>query len=144
MSGLAGCLGRVDGALHVARVVERIEDAENVHAVVGRACDKGFDHIVREVCVLHDVLSAKQHHVRCVFGQAFLSVSSRSKGNSSKKRRPESMVAPPHVSRAPKPPVVERSQTGSICPVVHAGGGETLMTVAQDVVVELDGFQGFT
>lgn len=53
-----------------------------------------------------------------VFGQAFFRASRRSKGNSPRKRRPASMVAPPQVSRAPKPIPSRSAQTGSIWVVV--------------------------
>ena len=52
-----------DGELHVAGVVQGIEDTEDIHAVFGGGIDKGLDNIVGEVGVLHDVLAAKQHHV---------------------------------------------------------------------------------
>jgi hypothetical protein len=65
----AMCLGtgsacRFDGALHVAGIIEGIENAENIHAVLGGAEDESFDYIVGEVGILHDVLPAEEHHVR--------------------------------------------------------------------------------
>ena len=52
-----------------------------------------------------------------VFGQAFFRASSLSKGNSPKKRRPASIVAPPHVSRALKPMLSSIGHAGSIIEV---------------------------
>ena len=61
----AGAFGGLDGAFHVPRVVQGIEDAEDIHAVLGGGVDEGVDDIVGEVGVLDDILAAQQHHVRC-------------------------------------------------------------------------------
>ena len=52
-----------------------------------------------------------------VLGQAFFSASKRSNGNSLRKRRPASMVAPPQVSKDPKPMPSRMGATSSICSV---------------------------
>ena len=48
-----------DGKLHVAWVIQGIEDTENVHAVLSGAVDEGFNNIVGKVGVLNDVLTAE-------------------------------------------------------------------------------------
>jgi len=60
----AGRLGGADGRGQVAQIIERIENAEDVAAGVGGAADKGFDDVVREAGVLHDILAAQEHEVR--------------------------------------------------------------------------------
>ena len=47
--------------LKVARIVQRIEDAENVHSVLAGQRDKAFDDVVRIVLVAENVLTAQQH-----------------------------------------------------------------------------------
>ena len=51
----------VDRRLEVANVVQRIEDAEYAHAVLGSLLDELLDDIVRIVVVAKEVLTAKQH-----------------------------------------------------------------------------------
>ena len=46
---------------HVGQVVEGIEDAEDVHAGVGRMLDEAGDDVVRVVRVTHRVGAAEQH-----------------------------------------------------------------------------------
>ena len=47
---------------------DAVENAENVHAVLGAHGDEGFHHVVRVVGVAHDVLAAQEHHVRRLGG----------------------------------------------------------------------------
>ena len=70
----SGFLGGADGGFHVARVVHAVENAEDVHAVLGAHGDKGFHHVVRIVGVAHDILAAQQHHVRRLGGRFFQGV----------------------------------------------------------------------
>ncbi len=58
---LADGLDRLHGAGHVAGVVEGIEDAEDVHAVLGRLLDELLDDHVLVVAVAEEVLPAQQH-----------------------------------------------------------------------------------
>lgn len=52
---------RLQGGLHVARVVHGIEDAEDVHAVFDGALDEALHHVVGVVAVAEQVLAAEQH-----------------------------------------------------------------------------------
>ncbi len=52
---------RLQGGLHVARVVHGVEDAEDVHAVFDGALHEAFDHVVGVVTVAEQVLAAEQH-----------------------------------------------------------------------------------
>jgi len=66
---LARRLHRPDRGDQVAGVVERVKDAEDVQAVLGRAPHERLDHVVREARVLHEVLAAQQHHLRRLRGR---------------------------------------------------------------------------
>ena len=58
---LAGLLDRLHGPRHVAGIVEGVEDAEHVHAVLGRLLDETVDDVVLVVAVAEQVLTAQQH-----------------------------------------------------------------------------------
>src|SRR5450830_1736213 len=58
---LAGLLDRRGGGLEVADVVERVEDAKDVHAVLGRLVDEAAHDVVTVVAVADDVLAAQEH-----------------------------------------------------------------------------------
>ena len=58
---LAGLLDRRGRGLEVADVVERVEDAEDVDAVLGRLVDEAAHDIVAVVTVADDVLAAQEH-----------------------------------------------------------------------------------
>ncbi len=58
---LAGLLHRRHGLSHIARIVERIEDPEDVHAVLGGLLDEALDHAVLVVAVAQQVLATQQH-----------------------------------------------------------------------------------
>ena len=64
-----GFLGSLDGGTHVLRVVQAVEDAEDVHAVLGAQLHESFHHVISIVSVTHQVLAAQQHHVRGLGGQ---------------------------------------------------------------------------
>ena len=49
-----------DSGLHVAEVVERIEDAKDVDSAFGGVLDEQLDGVVREVAVRDEVLAADQ------------------------------------------------------------------------------------
>ena len=52
---------RLQGGLHVARVVHGIKDAEDVHAVFDGALDEALHHVIGVVAVAEQVLAAQQH-----------------------------------------------------------------------------------
>jgi hypothetical protein len=52
---------RLQGDAQVAGVVEGVEGAEDVHAVVAGHADEAFDEVVRVVLVAEHVLAAQQH-----------------------------------------------------------------------------------
>ena len=51
----------IDRCLEVAHVVQRVEDAEYAHAMLGSLLDELLDDIVRIVVVAEQVLTTKQH-----------------------------------------------------------------------------------
>ena len=54
-------LHRLEGGAQVAGVVERVEDAEDVHPVVAGHADEALDQVVGVVLVAEHVLAAQQH-----------------------------------------------------------------------------------
>jgi hypothetical protein len=58
---LAGLFDRRGGGLVVADVVEGVEDAEDVHAVLRRLVHEAAHDVVAVVPVADDVLAAQQH-----------------------------------------------------------------------------------
>ena len=50
-----------DRLLEIARIIERVKDAEDVHAVLARERREAFDDVVRIMLVAEDVLSAEEH-----------------------------------------------------------------------------------
>ncbi len=50
-----------DGSVHVADVVQGVEDAEDVDAVCGRPFDEPFQHVVGIMPIADEVLPAQQH-----------------------------------------------------------------------------------
>ncbi len=57
---------RLDRRLEIAKVIECIEDAEDVHAVLGRLLDERLDDVVGVVPVAEQVLPSEQHLLRRV------------------------------------------------------------------------------
>ncbi len=62
----AGLLDRVQCDLHVPRVVERVEDAEDRDSLTGRLLDEATDDVVRVVAIADQVLPAQEHLKRGV------------------------------------------------------------------------------
>ena len=60
---LAGGQGRLDGRLEVRQIVQGIEDAEDIDAVLRRTLHEGLDHVVGIVPIAQQVLTAQQHLV---------------------------------------------------------------------------------
>ena len=58
---LAGAADGLEGTAEVADVVQRVEDAEDVHAVLGRLVDEPIDDAVLVVAVAEQVLPAQEH-----------------------------------------------------------------------------------
>ncbi len=58
---LFGCLY---GSGNIPQIIQRVENTEDIHPVLGRALYKSLHHIIREVRVLHNILPAQKHHMR--------------------------------------------------------------------------------
>ncbi len=58
---LAGLLDGLHRVRHVARVVQCVEDAEDVHAVLRRLVDETLHHFILVVAVAQQVLAPQQH-----------------------------------------------------------------------------------
>ena len=52
---------RLQGGLHIARVVHGVEDAEHVHAVFDGALNEALHHVIGVVAVAEQILAAEQH-----------------------------------------------------------------------------------
>ena len=52
-------LHALDRLLEIARIIERVKDAEDVHAVLARERGEALDDVVRIVLVAEDVLPAE-------------------------------------------------------------------------------------
>ena len=61
LADAAVLLGVANRALEVARIVQRIEDTDDVNAVFNRFFAELLHHVVRIMLVTKDVLSAEQH-----------------------------------------------------------------------------------
>ena len=129
---------RLDAGDEVAGVVERVENAEHVLSGIGIGADEGLHDVVRETGVLHDVLAAQQHDLRRL-GRGFL------QGAEAVERilaqiaqaRVDGGTAPGF--KAAEAHLVEDGGGGQHLRGGHAGGGQGLVAVAQDGVVECDG-----
>lgn len=89
---------RLDGRFQVARVVEGVEDADDVDTVIDGAVDEFVDDVVGIMAVA--LFWPRNNICKGVFLTCFLMVRRRSHGSSSRKRIHVSKVAPPQHSRA--------------------------------------------
>ena len=134
----AACLfSGADGGLEVARVVQRVEDADDVDAVLHGLLDEGLDHVVGVVAVTEQVLAAQQHlqlgvlYVRTDGAQALPGVLVQ--------------IAQAAVERGSAPDLerlesagVEGLENGEHVLDGHARGDLTLLAVAQDGLHKAD------
>ncbi len=134
---LARPLRRAHRGLDVAQIVQRIEDAEDVHAVLRRRRDKRLDDIVGKVRVLDDVLPAQQHHVRRA-GRAPAQGIKPVEGKLAEKTQPRVDGRPTPGLEAAEAEFVKQRQRRQHLGRRHARGGKRLVTVPQDGVVEDD------
>src|ERR1700687_3456082 len=92
---LLGLQSSSDGRLHVAKVVEGVEDSKNVHAAFRRVLDEELDGVIGEVALGDQVLTSDQRLYRCVwsdlgqlaqeFPWIFVSAELRLKGGAAKR-----------------------------------------------------------
>ena len=54
-------LSGLDGLLQIAQIVQRIEDTDDINAVLDGLLDELIDHVIRIMLVAEDVLAAEQH-----------------------------------------------------------------------------------
>jgi hypothetical protein len=130
-------LGGGDGGLEVAGVVEGVEDAQVGHAGVDGALHESANDVVRERGVLNNVLSAQQHLVRGL-GRKLLERAKAIEGVFGQ-------VAQAGVDDGSTPGFQcvethaveffdDRQHLGGL----HAGGGQRLVAIAQDSLIEND------
>jgi hypothetical protein len=122
-----------DGQLHIAYIIERIENTEYVHTVFMGEADEFFNYIIRIMPIADQVLAAQQHLKLGVFDpganifEAFPGIfiqiaDARIKGG-----------AAPHFQRE-KAHSVHFFDDGEHIPRPHPGSNERLMRIAQSSV----------
>ena len=126
-----------DGCLQVSRVVQRVENAQDIHPAIRCAADEDFDQVIGETRVLHDVLPSQQHPMRsfrCALFQRRDAL-----------ERILSEIAETGIDRRPapsfqlvKPECIEVGQRGEHLLGPHPRCGEGLVSIAEHRVGELD------
>ena len=136
---LAGRQGRTHSCGKIPRVVQGIENAQHIHAAIGRAVDESLDHVIGEAGVLHDVLPPQQHGMRRVRGALL------ERGDARKGVFPE--VAQAGINRRPAPRFelkkakgIKVGQGREHLLRFHPCGSEGLVPVPEHRVGEGNGF----
>ena len=125
----------MNGRLQVAHVVEGVENADDVHAVLAHAAHKRLDHVVGEAGVLDDVLAAQKHELRGLGGGLFESAQAVKRIFVEEAQAGINGGAAPGF-QAVEAHAVENGGGGQHLGGGHAGGGHGLMAIPQDRVVE--------
>lgn len=129
----AGLLHRLDGHAHVPRVVESVENPEDVHAIVGGALHEAAHHIIGIVTVTEQILTPQQH-LQAGIGQCLAQGPQAFPGVFLQKAHTgiEGGTAP--ALEGPVPGFVELVADRQHVFRAHAGGDQALMGVAQNGV----------
>ena len=122
---------RLQGGLHVARVVHGIEDAEDVHAVFDGALHEALHHVVGVVAVAEQVLAAEQHLQRGLRHRLFQLAQADPRVLAEKADAGVKGGAAPALQRAVAD-VVQLSGNGQHIVETQTGGEQGLVGVAQD------------
>ncbi len=125
------CLDRLQGHAHVAGVVHGVEDAEDVHAVVGGLAHEFPHHVVRIVAVAKQVL-APQQHVDAGVGQRPPQTAQPLPGVLAQEAHAGIEGGPAPGLQGPETDLVQLGADGQHVLGAHAGGDEGLVAVAQD------------
>ncbi len=138
---LAGLFHGVHGPLQVAGVVQRIEHAEHVHAVLGSFVDEAVNHIIGVVAITQQVLAAQQHlgwgvlQILLEGAQALPGIFVQEADAAI-----ESSAAP--AFQGPVAGGIQILQGGDHVFHGHAGGHEALVRIAQNEVGDFDDLVG--
>ncbi len=122
---------RLQGGLHVARVVHGIKDAEDVHAVFDGALHKALHHVIGVVAVAEQVLAAQQHLQRSFRHRLFQLAQADPRVLAEEADAGVKGGAAPAFEGAVAD-VVERSRNGQHIVETQTGGEQGLVGVAQD------------
>ena len=122
---------RLQGGLHVARVVHGIEDAEDVHAVFDGALHEALHHVVGVVAVAEQVLAAEQHLQRGLRHRLFQLAQADPRVLAEKADAGVKGGAAPALKGAVAD-VVQLSGNGQHIVETQTGGEQGLVGVAQD------------
>ena len=131
-------LARLKGGFQVARVVERIEDSENVHPVTSGALDESGHNVVRKAGVLHYVLAAHQHHMRCLW-RAPLDFVQPIKGVLAQEAQAGVDGGSSPSLQGAESEVVQQADCRQHLRRSHASGRQRLVSVSQDRIVKYNG-----
>ena len=122
---------RLQGGLHIARVVHGVEDAEHVHAVFDGALDEALHHVIGVVAVAEQVLAAEQHLQRGLGHRLFQLAQADPRVLAEKADAGVKGGAAPALQRAVAD-VVQLSGNGQHIVETQTGGEQGLVGVAQD------------
>ncbi|GAA5753834.1 hypothetical protein Sent01_04514 [Salmonella enterica] len=124
---------RLQGGLHIARVVHGIEDAEHVHAVFHRPLNEAFHHIIGVMAVAEQVLAAQQHLQGSLRHGLFKLAQAQPRVFAEKADTGVKGGAAPALQR-PVAHVIERGGNRQHVIKAQAGGEQGLVGVTQDDV----------
>ena len=122
---------RLQGGLHVARVVHGVEDAEDVHAVFDGALHEALHHVIGVVAVAEQVLAAEQHLQRG-FRHRFFQLAQADPRVLAEKADAGIKGGPAPALEGAVADVVKLSGDGEHIVEAQAGGEQGLVGVAQD------------
>ena len=131
----SGLLGGADGGFHVARVVHAVENAENIHAVLGAHGHEGFHHVIRVIGVAHNVLAAQKHHVGRFGGGLLQGVQTVERPFLQEAKAGVDGGSAPGLQGAEAHGIEDGGDGQHVCRL-HAGGRQGLVAVAQNGTVE--------
>ena len=137
-----GCLGRLNGGTHVLRVVQAVEDTEDVHAVLHAHLHESLHHVIGVVRVAHQILTAQQHGVRRLGGQLLERVKSIEGELPEEAQTGINGRAAPGLQCGEAHGVEDGSQLEHLLGG-HASGCQRLVTVAKHCAIECCGFHIF-
>ena len=122
---------RLQGGLHIARVVHGVEDAEHVHAVFDGALDEALHHVIGVVAVAEQVLAAEQHLQRGLRHDLF-ELAQADPGVLAEEADAGVKGGAAPAFKGPVARVIEGGRNGEHIVEAQAGGEKGLVGVAQD------------
>ena len=131
-------LDELHGGLHVAGVVQGVEDTHHINAVFNGLLAEGLYHVIRVVAVAQNVLAAQQH-LQLGVGKALLQGAQALPGVFVQKAHAHVKRGAAPALQGPVPNAVQYGQDGHHVLNLHAGSSLGLVCVAQDGIRNLKG-----